>query len=218
MKLYIVRHGETNHNIKGVLQGWSDIELNDNGIKLAKITGQALKDIRFDYCFSSPLKRAYKTAQTILEENINEIPKIIADDRLKEMSFGDWEGLGCTPKRFEIPSKDFNKFYVDIFNFKNADNGESIYDVLKRTKDFYEEIINRDDLKDKIVLITSHGLACRALLNNVYEDKKDFWHGGVPANLAVNIVEIKNQSAKLIGDDLIFYDASMGNNPYKPLK
>ena len=58
MKLYIIRHGETDWNKQRRLQGQSDTELNEYGIRLAKITGEALKDIRFDHIFSSPLKKS----------------------------------------------------------------------------------------------------------------------------------------------------------------
>ena len=65
MKLYIIRHGETDWNKEKRLQGQSDTQLNEYGIELARITGEALKDVHFDYIFSSPLKRAYKTAELI---------------------------------------------------------------------------------------------------------------------------------------------------------
>ena len=57
MKLYIIRHGETSWNVQRRLQGASDTDLNENGITLAKRTGEALKEIPFDLCFTSPLKR-----------------------------------------------------------------------------------------------------------------------------------------------------------------
>ena len=62
MEIYIVRHGETFWNEKKLLQGSTDIELNENGKKLAVLTGEALKDTRIDRIYASPLKRAYETA------------------------------------------------------------------------------------------------------------------------------------------------------------
>ena len=58
MKIYIVRHGETNLNKTRILQGAFDEPLNEEGIRLAKISGQNLKGIKFDEAFSSPLSRA----------------------------------------------------------------------------------------------------------------------------------------------------------------
>ena len=82
MKIYVIRHGETNANKEGVLQGSSDWPLNENGIKLAKLTGQNMKDIKFDICYSSPLIRAKDTAKYVLGESGNNT-EIIFDDRLK---------------------------------------------------------------------------------------------------------------------------------------
>ena len=92
MKIYIIRHGETKLNAEGIIQGWLDEPLNDNGIKLAEITGRAMKGIRFDYCFSSPLIRAKQTAEIVLKESGNSTTPIYFDDRLKELHFGELEG------------------------------------------------------------------------------------------------------------------------------
>ena len=66
MDIYIIRHGETEWNTLRRLQGRSDTELNEVGIRLAEITAEALAEIPFDIAFSSPLKRAYKTAEIIV--------------------------------------------------------------------------------------------------------------------------------------------------------
>ena len=62
MEIYIVRHGETVWNAKNLVQGRTDIELNENGRKLAGMTGQKLESVTFDKIYSSPLIRAYETA------------------------------------------------------------------------------------------------------------------------------------------------------------
>ena len=62
MKIYILRHGETTLNSKGVMQGWLDEPLNENGRKLAALSGQAMKGVHFDECISSPFIRATETA------------------------------------------------------------------------------------------------------------------------------------------------------------
>ena len=69
LKIYIVRHGETNGNLRGALQGWMDELLNEKGRELAIITARALSDIKFDVAISSPLSRAYETAEIILRKN-----------------------------------------------------------------------------------------------------------------------------------------------------
>lgn len=70
--------------------------------------------------------------------------------------------------------------FTDPWNFDRPKDGESIRDVLARTKEFWEELIHNPKLQDKTILIASHGCAVRALLHNVYKDHEDFWHGFVP--------------------------------------
>ena len=89
MELYIVRHGETLWNREKRLQGREDIELSEKGREVARLTGEALMDTRIDKIFSSPLKRAYETACLI--RNGRDI-EIETDDRLRELSFGHFEG------------------------------------------------------------------------------------------------------------------------------
>ena len=72
MKIYVLRHGETSWNRQRLLQGRSDVELNENGRKLAKETAEGMADIPFDLVFTSPLKRAKETAEIVL--NGRDIP------------------------------------------------------------------------------------------------------------------------------------------------
>ena len=91
MKLYIIRHGETSWNVQRRLQGASDTDLNENGITLAKRTGEALKEIPFDLCFTSPLKRAKMTAELILAGR--NIP--IYDDERRRMGRAGFRPFAC---------------------------------------------------------------------------------------------------------------------------
>ena len=85
MILYIIRHGETEWNKMGKMQGKTDISLSEDGRKLAQKTADGLKNIKFDYIFSSPLERAYETACIIKGDRDIEIVK---DERLIEVGFG----------------------------------------------------------------------------------------------------------------------------------
>lgn len=76
--LYIMRHGRTDWNVLHKLQGRTDIPLNDEGIKMAEAAALKYKDVHFDICYCSPLKRAKKTAEILLVGR--DIP-IISDDR-----------------------------------------------------------------------------------------------------------------------------------------
>ena len=131
------------------------------------------------------------------------------------MFFGEWEGLGLTKENFEIPSEHFNDFYDNPFAFQNSASGESIQQVCAQTGEFYQELIRK--YREETILLTPHGFALRAMLQQVYENKEDFWHGKVPDNCAVNIIEVKDGKSVLVGDDLIYYDPSFCVNPYKPV-
>lgn len=205
MRLYIIRHGETDWNTAGRLQGQTDTQLNENGIRLAGITAEGMKDIPFDLCITSPLKRARQTAEIVLGDR--KVP-IVEDTRIREISFGSWEGLGCRAANFEIPVslEEFDRFYTDPFHFQPADDGETVAEVCKRTREFLEELVQTPDYQDKTILIASHGCACRAILNSLYEDSQNFWQGRVPPNCAVSIVDAADGKAVLTESDKIYYN------------
>lgn len=212
--IYVIRHGETSYNAAGRLQGSTDAPLNENGRELAVITGKALSDVRFDKVYSSPLDRAYETAALLLKYNRHPTPQIITDDRLREINLGSWEGKGVTKDNLEIPYRQRQLFLGDPMHLENVYGGETAADVIRRTGEFYRSITEDPDNEGKTLLVSTHGCAMRALLNSVYEDKSDFWHGKAPDNCAVNIIEYSDGESTLVGDDLIYYDPSLCANRY----
>ena len=103
MELYLIRHGETDWNKQKRMQGQTDIPLNEYGRKLAHITAEAISDIDFDIVYSSPLIRAKETAEILTGgRNIH----ITTDERLKEISFGNDEGVPSMELR-----ADFSNFF-----------------------------------------------------------------------------------------------------------
>ena len=205
MKLYVIRHGETVWNTEARLQGKSDIPLNEKGVALARITGQAMSDVPFDIVYSSPLSRALKTAECIVEGR--DIP-IITDERIAEISFGIWEGLSCHRDHYEIPSDSFQDFFQDPFQFQPPEGGESLTEVCERTESFMNELLERDGESDITVLISCHGCTLRALMNHFYQSKENFWRGHVPPNCGVSIVNIKDGKAEILAEDKVYYDVS----------
>ena len=201
MKIYILRHGETNLNTKGVMQGRLNEPLNNNGRELAKITGKAMIGIHFDYCICSPLDRAKETAEIILHESKNDIP-ITIDNRIIEMNFGDLEGKMIN----EMGDEGF-KFYYDPFHFIGFPNGETIKDICKRTQNFLKELIAKDD--GKTYLISTHGTAMRAMVNFLSDNPNDYWFGHAPYNCSFTIVEAEGGKARIADVEKIFYDKSL---------
>ena len=204
MKLYFIRHGETVWNTQAKLQGKSDIPLNEKGVALARVTGEALADVPFAAIYSSPLKRALQTAQLVARDR--DVP-IVTDRRLEEIGFGIWEGLSCHKDHYEIPSDSFQDFFLDPFGYQPPAQGETVRHVCGRTADFLEELIRKMGKEESNVLISCHGCTLRALMNYFYQDyTAGFWRGHVPPNCSVSIVEVKEKGFSILAEDKIFYD------------
>lgn len=203
MKLYVLRHGKTSWNALRKVQGAADIPLAQEGIVLAEKVGENLKDVPFDICFTSPLSRARQTAELVLGRRAEQIP-VIPDKRIQEIDFGILEGTQFKDEKGNVTSREMEVFFKEPQNFPRPENGENISDILERTREFWEEKINDPLLQDKTVLIASHGCAVRALLQNVYHDPENFWHGCVPPNCSINLVEVKNGQAILVEEDKVY--------------
>ena len=89
MELYLIRHGETDWNRQNRLQGNIDVPLNAEGLRMAEVAAERLSSVHFNKIFSSPLSRAFTTAEIICKNQADLIKK---DDRLREISFGSGEG------------------------------------------------------------------------------------------------------------------------------
>ena len=216
MLIYIVRHGETKVNTEGRLCGHIDTPLNENGRLLGRLTGEGLADVKFDVVISSPLSRAYETAELILAHNkYSKDVAIQTDRRLMEASWGPWEMKICIPQGYELEVPDFNDFYRDPFNFPFPKGCETMRELCVRTGEFYDELIAKPEYKDATILLATHGCAVRGLLNRVYEDKDDFWHGCCPPNCAVNIVKVEDGKSVLVEADKIFYDPVLSKNLFQ---
>ena len=169
--LYIIRHGKTDWNELHKLQGRTDIPLNESGRKMARDAGQRYKEINFDICFCSPLVRAKETAELLLEGR--DVP-IIEDDRLKEMSFGIYEGVENCFEREDIPVRTMFKEpekYTEAF-----ENAESFEDLYRRTGEFLREKVNPLLEQGKDILIVGHGAVNLSIINQVNNIPiKDYW-------------------------------------------
>ena len=186
------------------MQGRSDVDLNENGIYLAELTGKALRDVTFDMAFTSPLIRAKHTAQCILAGR--KVP-IIEDERLIEISFGIYEGCCYAEENRQVPQQWIENFFHAPQDYVAAPGGESLDDVEKRTRNFMEDICSRKELQDKTILVSTHGCALRGLLNSIREsNREDYWHGGVSKNCAVSIVTCnRGEKPVLVEENHIYY-------------
>lgn len=203
MRLYIIRHGETEWNVLRRFQGRSDIPLNEEGRRLARITSEALGQVPFTRIYTSPLKRAYETAMII--KGARDIP-VIVESRIIEISFGEYEGLCCGKENYNIPDPEFMNFFDKPEAYRPPAGAEGIDQLKARTADFLWEIVHNKDMENDTILVSTHGAALRGLLSNINNVAiRDFWKGGVHKNCAVTIVDVKNGQAVMIEEGKTYY-------------
>ncbi|MCL2052839.1 MAG: histidine phosphatase family protein [Oscillospiraceae bacterium] len=154
MKIYAIRHGQTDWNSAGKIQGKTDIPLNQKGREQACEIAQTLLSSGIDTIISSPLKRAMETAE-IVAGQLHIGGKIVSDERLSERDFGDFEG----------------RFVKDVYNVptlrKWSDNvvipnGESIRDTAKRVFECLDDVFLK--YRGRNILLVVHGHVIRTVL------------------------------------------------------
>lgn len=162
--VYIVRHGQTDWNAKGITQGHKDIPLNSEGIKQAKALKNNLKKIKFDAVFSSDLIRARKTAEIITLER-----KMAVETTrlLRERRYGKYDGKSeQMMKKFYDNWERLSK--KERVKYKPCQGYETDEEIVSRFITFLREV--SVSYLEKTVLIVSHGGIMRALLNHLSDD------------------------------------------------
>lgn len=163
MNIILVRHGQTDWNIKDLLQGRTDIVLNENGKEQAQETARKLIDYKIDEIYVSPLKRTLTTAEQINKSrNLNQI----IDNRLIERGFGIFEGKSKV---------EFKKYWD--YNSNLSDNDvEPIKQLFERVYDLLIELYNKYNNTQKTILLVTHNgvnLAITSILkglpSNIFE-------------------------------------------------
>jgi len=167
---YIVRHGETDANVKKIFQGHLDYVLNERGEWQAKEAGRKFKKIYFDKAFSSDLVRAKRTAELILlEKNL----AVETTKRLRERRFGRYEGkpYEYTDPELDVLIKKFGRLSAEEqFRFKYRRETESDEELSSRMLTFLRELAVT--YRGKTILIVSHGGIMRATLLKLVGVKK----------------------------------------------
>jgi len=173
--LYIIRHGKTDWNVRHKLQGRTDVPLNEEGRRMAEAAREAYRDVPFDICFCSPLVRARETAEILLRDR--EIP-IVTDDRLAEMSFGDYEGI---ENSFQIPDCPINILFQEPEKYTSPPGGaESLEELFARTGAFLRERAEPLLREGKDVLIVGHGAMNSSIVCQVRQlPVAQFWSAGI---------------------------------------
>ncbi len=156
--IYLIRHAQAQGNVDRVFQGHYDGKITDFGIKQLECLSEAFKDIKLDAIYTSPLSRAYTTAEYANKYHNLEI-KI--NDDLIEINGGDWEGRKWTEFPISDPEQSDN-WYNNPYEFC-APNGERMKDAYERIKNAILQIVKEN--KDKTICIISHGGVISCAIN-----------------------------------------------------
>ncbi len=157
-KIYLVRHGQTDYNLKGIVQGSGiDADLNDRGRQQAVAFFEAFKHVKFDKVYTSTLKRTKQSVKAFLEMGLPHEEWAGPN----EISWGSREGTIITPEEDAYYHEVIQKWQEGETGLR-IEGGESPQDVFDRQKPVLSHIL--DQKEEKTILICMHGRAMRVLL------------------------------------------------------
>ncbi|KAL5636480.1 hypothetical protein ACGC1H_000441 [Rhizoctonia solani] len=225
--VYIVRHGETNENRLGIIQGQMDTQLNDAGREQAKITGRSLKDVHFVKAYSSDSSRAADTARAIVAYHPD--CELILDRRIRERNMGSLSGTRAPVKRPLPPgvetSESVQERLLDFWGnviipllspaaITSIDSGSI------NTKPEASSLVDPHSSREPrtpAILIVSHGATISKLLTQVllrthgYEAKCEIRHGIYNTSISVVRMGAMTTTPPLPSSDI--NDAEEGEQP-----
>jgi len=171
MKLWLVRHGETRANRDGLYSGISETELTERGINQALAVGQMLCGVAFDKVFCSELGRAQHTTRLILQQR--DIPAL-AEPRLNEMNFGDWE----MRHHRDLQRDDAQNYAAWCSDWQNVipNNGEGFQRFAQRVSEFSESIKALQHNDENILIVSHQGVLSLFLAMMLNMPPASLWH------------------------------------------
>ncbi|WP_420323182.1 2,3-diphosphoglycerate-dependent phosphoglycerate mutase [Lachnoclostridium phytofermentans] len=192
MKLVLLRHGESEWNKENLFTGWTDVDLSDTGKKEAAMAGITLKEngYDFDVCYTSYLKRAIHTLNLALDEMDRAWLPVVKSWKLNERHYGTLQGLNKSEtaekygeeqvkiwrRSYDIAppllkeDDERNPKYQEQYRNESSEVlpfGESLKDTIARVVPYYNEVILKDMMAGKRVLIAAHGNSLRALVKYI---------------------------------------------------
>jgi 2,3-bisphosphoglycerate-dependent phosphoglycerate mutase len=162
--LVLVRHGQSDWNLKNLFTGWRDVGLTEKGVAEARAAGKKLKaqGLHFDVAFTSVLSRAQRTLDLVLEEMGETDITVFKDQALNERDYGDLSGLNKDDAR-----KKWGEEQVHVWR-RSYDvappGGESLRDTAARVLPYYIQEILPRVLRGDCVIVVAHGNSLRALV------------------------------------------------------
>ncbi len=191
MNIYIVRHGQTEENLKGTYYGVLDCGITELGVKQAEVLGEKLENIKFDKVYCSELKRAKETLSYIYK-----VDDIIEDSRLNERNFGVFEGKTYTELEEDM-AEEYKSWTSDWKEYRPK-GGESFRDSYLRAYSFMEYLKSESG---ENILVCTHGGIVKAIYTYILEGNLDLYWRFNSRNADLSI--IKNQDGYFYIDSII---------------
>lgn len=207
-KIFIVRHGETDYNNKGVLQGRSiDSSLNEKGRRQSEAFWEAYKHIKFDKIYTSSLLRSQQSVAKFIEIQ----PNWSVCSGLDEISWGDFEGkdLSIYPDYPQL-----SKAWCSGQTHLPVQGGESPQEVSDRQMEVIEQLIKSPEEQ---ILICMHGKALRILLSKLLDDDISKMDNYEYTNLGLYVLGFEHQAFKLISANLTSHLEAISSSQ-KPIR
>jgi broad specificity phosphatase PhoE len=198
-RVYVIRHAEAEGNINRIFQAHQNSDVTENGEKQLALLAERCQNMHFDVCYSSDLKRAYKTAQAATKYHNLEIN---TTPLLREIDGGDWEG---------VPFDDLPKLFPEHHHIWENEpwrcrlpDGESMQEVCDRMWNVITEIVLKSEGKQ--ILIVSHGCSirnfiCKAMQKPLEQIADVMWCD----NTSISIIDFDNNMSPTV---IISGDAS----------
>ncbi|NWG02315.1 MAG: histidine phosphatase family protein [Syntrophaceae bacterium] len=183
--IYLVRHGQTAWNKEEIFRGRTDVPLDETGRRQAELVAEYFKGKEVHRIYSSPLSRAWETANKIAQlQNLNVEPL----GEIVDLSFGDWEGH--SHKEIKKTDEETYRMWREEPHRVKLPGGESLDDVRKRAMASLEEVI-RNHFGENLILV-SHRVVNKVLICGILGlDNSHFWQI-TQDTAAINLIQFKN--------------------------
>ena len=168
-EIILVRHGETEWNASETFRGRADVDLNETGLRQAELLGRYLSAEKIDLIYSSPLKRAFKTAEEIARFQNIEVKTV---ENLIDFNYGEWQGLTVeqVKERDDVLYQD----WLDTPEQMRIPGGETLEDVLNRAMPFLVGAVMR--CREGKIALVSHRVVLKVIICALLKlDNAHFW-------------------------------------------
>lgn len=189
MKIYLIRHGQTDWNLLGKLQGSTDIPLNETGVRQAVSMAAYMKDTTLESVYSSPYKRAKATAEILCSSQGLEGKEA---DSLREICMGKWEGLTWEEIESQYPDA-LMAFQLNPMEHSSP-KGERYQDVIDRVGPWVDGILY--EAKGNIALV-SHGITIGCILKYLFWEHPEVDISARVGNASVTTLEYNQKTKEL---------------------